>query len=112
MVAKRIRFYVIDAYQVALEADMGRRINTVMQTCFFAISGILPQDEAIAAIKHAVEKTYGRKGRRIAELNYRAIDKTLACLHEVPVPAEFAATDIRVPERTARRAASMTSSAS
>lgn len=89
MVAKRIRFYIIDAYRVALEADMGRRINTVMQTCFFAISGILPQDEAIAAIKHAVEKTYGRKGRRIAELNYRAIDKTLACLHEVAVPAEY-----------------------
>jgi pyruvate-ferredoxin/flavodoxin oxidoreductase len=91
MVAKRIRFYVIDAYRVALEADMGRRINTVMQTCFFAISGILPQDEAIAAIKHAVEKTYGRKGRRIAELNCRAIDKTLACLHEVAVPADYVA---------------------
>jgi len=83
MLDRRISFYVIDAYQVALDADMGRRINTVMQTCFFAISGILPQDEAIAAIKHAVEKTYGRKGRRIAELNYRAIDKTLACLHKV-----------------------------
>jgi pyruvate-ferredoxin/flavodoxin oxidoreductase len=88
MVEKRIRFYVIDAYQVALDADMGRRINTVMQTCFFAISGILPQDDAIAAIKHAVEKTYGRKGRRIAELNYRAIDKTLACLHAVDYPLE------------------------
>ena len=87
MVEKRIGFYVIDAYQVALEADMGRRINTVMQTCFFAISGILPQADAIAAIKHAVEKTYGRKGRRIAELNYRAIDKTLACLNKVEVPA-------------------------
>ena len=87
MVEKRIGFYVIDAYQVALEADMGRRINTVMQTCFFAISGILPQADAIAAIKHAVEKTYGRKGRRIAELNYRAIDKTLACLKKVEVPA-------------------------
>ena len=87
MVEKRIDFYVIDAYKVALEADMGRRINTVMQTCFFAISGILPQEDAIAAIKHAVEKTYGRKGRRIAELNYRAIDKTLACLSKVEVPA-------------------------
>ncbi|MDP3537775.1 MAG: pyruvate:ferredoxin (flavodoxin) oxidoreductase [Azonexus sp.] len=83
MVEKRINFYVIDAYQVALDADMGRRINTVMQTCFFAISGILPQEDAIAAIKHAVEKTYGRKGRRIAELNYRAIDMTLASLHQV-----------------------------
>ena len=94
MVDKRISFYVIDAYKVALEADMGRRINTVMQTCFFAISGILPQEDAIAAIKHAVEKTYGRKGRRIAELNYRAIDKTLACLHKIEVPsiADSAAT--------------------
>nr|MBL8411547.1 pyruvate:ferredoxin (flavodoxin) oxidoreductase [Dechloromonas sp.] len=84
---RKIVFYVIDAYKVAQEADMGRRINTVMQTCFFAISGILPQDEAIAAIKHAVEKTYGRKGRRIAELNYRAIDQTLACLHRVDYDA-------------------------
>ena len=99
MVAKRIRFYVIDAYRVALEADMGRRINTVMQTCFFAISGILPQDEAIAAIKHAVEKTYGRKGRRIAELNYRAIDKTLACLHEVVVPTEYVAPESHAARR-------------
>jgi pyruvate-ferredoxin/flavodoxin oxidoreductase len=85
MLDKRIEFYVIDAYRVALEADMGRRINTVMQTCFFAISGILPPDDAIAAIKHAVEKTYGRKGRRIAELNFRAIDMTLACLRQVPL---------------------------
>lgn len=88
MIEKRIRFYVIDAYQVAQEAEMGRRINTVMQTCFFAISGILPQEEALEAIKRAVEKTYGRKGRRIAELNFRAIDKTLACLHAVVLPAE------------------------
>jgi len=99
MVAKRIRFYVIDAYRVALEADMGRRINTVMQTCFFAISGILPQDEAIAAIKHAVEKTYGRKGRRIAELNCLAIDKTLACLHEVAVPTEYVAPENHAAQR-------------
>lgn len=91
MIEKQIRFYVIDAYQVAQDADMGRRINTVMQTCFFAISGILPQEDAIAAIKHAVEKTYGRKGRRIAELNYRAIDKTLACLHAVALPSETTA---------------------
>ncbi|WP_412480952.1 pyruvate:ferredoxin (flavodoxin) oxidoreductase [Azonexus sp. IMCC34839] len=91
IVAKRIKLYVIDAYQVAQAANMGRRINTVMQTCFFAISGILPQDQAIAAIKHAVEKTYGRKGRRIAELNFRAIDQTLASLHAVAIPT---ATDI------------------
>ena len=90
MIDKHIHLHVIDAYRVAQDAGMGRRINTVMQTCFFAISGILPQDEAIAAIKHAVEKTYGRKGRRIAELNYRAIDMTLACLHEVALPQSHA----------------------
>jgi pyruvate-ferredoxin/flavodoxin oxidoreductase len=90
MIEKHIQFYTIDAYQVSLDADMGRRINTVMQTCFFAISGILPQEDAITAIKHAVEKTYGRKGRRIAELNYRAIDKTLASLNQVVVPTDVA----------------------
>ena len=93
MVDKKISFWVIDAYQVALEAGMGRRINTVMQTCFFAISGILPQDQAIAAIKRAVEKTYGRKGRRIAEQNYRAIDATVAALQRVEVPATLDAAD-------------------
>ena len=98
MVEKRIAFHVIDAYKVADEAGMGRRINTVMQTCFFAISGILPQEQAIAAIKHAVEKTYGRKGRRIAELNCRAIDTTIARLHQVEVPA---ALDASAPETLA-----------
>ncbi|MDG3064473.1 pyruvate:ferredoxin (flavodoxin) oxidoreductase [Thauera mechernichensis] len=93
MVEKKISFWVIDAYQVALDAGMGRRINTVMQTCFFAISGILPQDQAIAAIKRAVEKTYGRKGRRIAEQNYRAIDATVAALQRVDVPETPAAPD-------------------
>ncbi|MDQ1315286.1 MAG: pyruvate-ferredoxin/flavodoxin oxidoreductase [Pseudomonadota bacterium] len=83
---KRLRLWVIDAYAVAAEAGMGRRINTVMQTCFFAISGILPKDEAIAAIKHAVDKTYGKKSKRLVELNYRAIDTTLAELHQVAVP--------------------------
>ncbi len=90
---KEIAFHVIDAYAVAQDSGMGRRINTVMQTCFFAISGILPQDEAIAAIKHAVEKTYGRKGRRIAEQNFKAIDRTLACLHRVQPPAGDVAVD-------------------
>ncbi len=93
LIAKRIHFYVIDAYKVAQEADMGRRINTVMQTCFFAISGILPEADAIAAIKHAVEKTYGRKGRRIAEFNYQAIDKTVACLHRVALPDTVSAVE-------------------
>ncbi|HJX58382.1 MAG TPA: pyruvate:ferredoxin (flavodoxin) oxidoreductase, partial [Thiobacillus sp.] len=83
---KRLQLWVIDAYAVAAEAGMGRRINTIMQTCFFAISGILPKDEAIAAIKHAVDKTYGKKSRRLVELNYRAIDTTLAELHQVAIP--------------------------
>src|SRR5512143_2901585 len=84
---KRLKLWVIDAYAVAAEAGMGRRINTIMQTCFFAISGVLPKDKAIAAIKHAVDKTYGKKSRRLVELNYRAIDTTLARLHQVAIPA-------------------------
>jgi pyruvate-ferredoxin/flavodoxin oxidoreductase len=84
--AKRLALWVIDAYAVAAAAGMGRRINTIMQTCFFAISGLLPRDAAIAAIKQAVDKTYGRKSRRLAELNHRAIDMTLAHLHRVAVP--------------------------
>ena len=86
MIDKRIRFYTIDAYQVAQDAQMGKRINTIMQTCFFAISDVLPREQAIAAIKAAVEKTYGRKGGRILEFNFRAIDATLASLHAVPLP--------------------------
>jgi pyruvate-ferredoxin/flavodoxin oxidoreductase len=85
MLDKNIRFYVIDGYAVAEKTSMGRRINTIMQTCFFAISGVLPQDQAITAIKHAVEKTYGKKGSRMVELNMNAIDETLANLHAVPL---------------------------
>jgi pyruvate-ferredoxin/flavodoxin oxidoreductase len=85
---KRLQLWVIDAYAVAEEAGMGRRINTIMQTCFFAISGILPKDEAIAAIKQAVDKTYGKKSKRLVELNYRAIDMTLAKLHRVAIPEQ------------------------
>ncbi|MFP4358036.1 MAG: pyruvate:ferredoxin (flavodoxin) oxidoreductase [Puniceicoccaceae bacterium] len=88
LIEKEIRFYVIDAYAVARETGMGNRINTIMQTCFFAISGILPREEAIARIKGAIEKTYGRKGRTIVEKNFAAVDGSLANLHEVPVPAE------------------------
>ncbi|MDH5231608.1 MAG: pyruvate:ferredoxin (flavodoxin) oxidoreductase [Gammaproteobacteria bacterium] len=88
IIDKQIKFYCIDAYGVASHNGMGKRINTVMQTCFFAISGILPRDKAINAIKDAVAKTYGKKGRRIVELNYRAIDDTLASLQEVIIPAK------------------------
>jgi pyruvate-ferredoxin/flavodoxin oxidoreductase len=83
VIDREITLYTIDAYGVAQRSGMGKRINTIMQTCFFAISGILPKDEAIASIKDAVQKTYGRKGRRIIELNFKAIDETLACLHQV-----------------------------
>ncbi len=83
---KKIRFYSIDAYAVAQQAGMGKRINTIMQTCFFAISGILPQQEAIQSIKDAVQKSYGKKGKRIVEMNYKAIDKTLEGLQQLTIP--------------------------
>lgn len=83
---KQLSFYAIDAYRVAEQAGLGRRINTIMQTCFFVLAGILPRDEAITAIKRAVEKTYGKKSRRLAELNFRAIDMTLENLHRIEVP--------------------------
>jgi pyruvate-ferredoxin/flavodoxin oxidoreductase len=86
MIEKGLRFYVIDAYSVAREAGMGGRINTIMQTCFFAISGVLPKDEAIAKIKEAIEKTYGKKGPEIVQKNFKAVDQTLAALQEVTVP--------------------------
>ncbi|QFU75854.1 pyruvate:ferredoxin (flavodoxin) oxidoreductase [Halioglobus maricola] len=98
MLDKNIRFFAIDAYGVAERSGMGKRINTIMQTCFFAISGILPRDQAIASIKEAVVKTYGRKGRRIVELNNRAIDETLACLHEIPL-GQPTATAVAQPDR-------------
>ncbi|WP_456374611.1 pyruvate:ferredoxin (flavodoxin) oxidoreductase [Thiolapillus sp.] len=88
ILAKDIKLWVIDAYRVAKETGMGRRINTIMQTCFFAISGVLPRDEAIEKIKNAVEKTYGRKGRKIVQRNFDAIDASLAALHEVTLPDE------------------------
>ena len=88
MIDKKIRLYVIDGYAVAEKSGMGKRINTIMQTCFFAISGVLPQDQAITAIKHAVEETYGKKGRHIVELNFKAIDETLASLQAIPIPAQ------------------------
>ncbi len=86
IVEKRLQLWVVDAYAVAAEAGMGRRINTIMQTCFFAISGILPKETAIAAIKQAVDKTYGKKSRRLVELNYKAIDMTLEHLQQVNLP--------------------------
>ncbi len=80
---KRLRFFVIDAYKVARETGMGGRLNTIMQTCFFAVSGVLPKDEAIAAIKHTIEKTYGKRGEAVVKKNFDAVDQTLAHLAEV-----------------------------
>ncbi len=88
MLAKGVKLWAIDAYKVARETGMGRRINTIMQTCFFAISGVLPRDEAIAKIKEAVEKTYGRKGRKIVERNFAAIDAALDGLFQVELPGQ------------------------
>ena len=92
LIEKKLDFYVIDAYKVAYESGMGRRINTIMQTCFFAISGILPRDEAIKKIKTAVEKTYGKKGQKVVERNFQAIDATLANLCQVTVPSQVTST--------------------
>ncbi|MCG6940481.1 MAG: pyruvate:ferredoxin (flavodoxin) oxidoreductase, partial [Thiohalocapsa sp.] len=86
IIDKGLNFYVIDAYDIAEKTGMGRRINTIMQTCFFAISGILPKDEAIEQIKQAVKKTYGKKGQRLLDRNYAAIDAALDGLHQVQVP--------------------------
>ncbi len=86
IVNKHLHLYIIDAYKVAKEAGMGGRINTVMQVCFFAISGVLPRDEAINEIKDSIIKTYGKKGEEIVEKNLQAVDQTLGNLYEVAVP--------------------------
>jgi len=86
LITKKAKFYVIDGYTVARETGMGARMNTIMQTCFFAISGVLPRDEAIAAIKDSIKKTYGVKGDEIVQMNFRAVDQTLDRLYEVKVP--------------------------
>jgi len=85
LLAKKAKFYVIDATKVARESGMGGRINTIMQVCFFALSGVLPKDEAIEAIKKSIKKTYGKKGEEVVKMNLQAVDNTLAHLHEVAV---------------------------
>jgi pyruvate-ferredoxin/flavodoxin oxidoreductase len=83
LLAKEVRFFVIDATKVARDSGMGGRINTIMQVCFFALSGVLPKDEAIEAIKHSIAKTYGKKGEEVVRMNLQAVDNTLAHLYEV-----------------------------
>ncbi|HEY9703290.1 MAG TPA: 2-oxoacid:acceptor oxidoreductase family protein, partial [Allocoleopsis sp.] len=86
LVKKRVKFYVINAHKVAKETGMGAHINTAMQVCFFAVSGVLPKDEAIEQIKQSIRKTYGKKGVDVVNMNLRAVDQTLANLYEVKVP--------------------------
>jgi pyruvate-ferredoxin/flavodoxin oxidoreductase len=92
IIAKKLQFYVIDGYTVAREAGMGNRINTIMQTGFFAISGVLPRDEAIEHIKKAIKKTYGKRGEVVVQQNFAAVDAALAHLHQVKVPEKVSAT--------------------
>ncbi|MEW6382248.1 MAG: pyruvate:ferredoxin (flavodoxin) oxidoreductase [bacterium] len=92
IIDKKMKLYTIDAFTVAKEAQLGVRINTIMQTCFFAISGVLPRDEAIAKIKEAIQESYGKKGEQIVQMNFKAVDHALANLHEVPVPAKVTST--------------------
>ena len=77
IIEKKLKFYVIDGYEVAKKTGMGGRINTIMQTCFFAISGVLPREEAIEAIKHSIEKTYGKRGESVVQKNFAAVDAAL-----------------------------------
>ncbi len=92
IIRKRIKLYTIDAYAVAKEKQLGNRINTIMQTCFFAISGVLPPEAAIEKIKDSIRKTYGKRGEPVVRQNFAAVDAALAHLHEVPVPAEATST--------------------
>jgi pyruvate-ferredoxin/flavodoxin oxidoreductase len=96
IIDKKMKVYAIDAYMVAKEAHMGARINTIMQTCFFAISGVLPKDRAIDAIKDSIRKTYGPKGEDLVERNCRAVDQTLDNLYQIPIPDRPTST-IEVP---------------
>jgi pyruvate-ferredoxin/flavodoxin oxidoreductase len=108
ILSKHLRLFVIDAVSVARDNGMANRINTVMQTCFFALSGVLPRDEAIRHIKHAIEKTYAKRGRDVIERNFAAVDSTLEHLHEVAVPDRVNATRRRPPPVSANAPAFVT----
>ncbi|NOZ75738.1 MAG: pyruvate:ferredoxin (flavodoxin) oxidoreductase [FCB group bacterium] len=90
---KKLNFYNINALEVAKKTGMGVRINTIMQTCFFAISGILPREEAIQKIKDAIQKTYGQKGEEVVRKNFNAVDQTLAHLHQVSPPNQLTGSE-------------------
>ncbi len=97
IIEKQLKFYVIDAYDLAKKLGLGVRINTIMQTCFFAISGILPLEEAIAHIKNAIRKTYGKRGEAVVRMNFAAVDAALEHLHEVKYPNKVTSTRTRPP---------------
>ncbi|MCM2334615.1 MAG: pyruvate:ferredoxin (flavodoxin) oxidoreductase, partial [Anaeromyxobacteraceae bacterium] len=97
IIQKQLKFFVIDGNKVARETGMGTRINTIMQTCFFAISGVLPRDEAIGHIKKTIEKTYARKGAEVVRKNFQAVDETLANLFEVKVAGRKVTAAARPP---------------
>jgi pyruvate-ferredoxin/flavodoxin oxidoreductase len=97
IIDKKIRFFAIDAYDLARRAGMGTRINTIMQTCFFAIAGLLPRDEAVKYIKKAIEKTYGKRGPEVVRRNCEVVDQALAHMHEICVPATATARHARPP---------------
>ncbi|MGB3715062.1 MAG: pyruvate:ferredoxin (flavodoxin) oxidoreductase [Candidatus Promineifilaceae bacterium] len=103
IIDKKLTFYVVDGYKVAGQTGMGRRINTIMQTCFFALSGVLPTDEAIAAIKNAIQKTYGKRGEAVVEQNFAAVDTALSFLEKVAVPAS-ASSDFERPPLVSAKA--------
>ncbi len=105
IIDKQLRFYVINADKVARDSGMGRRINTIMQTCFFALAGVLPQDEAIEKIKYSIKKTYGKKGDKIVAMNLQAVDNTLENLHKVEIN-DISCRDValqRLPESTLQK---------
>lgn len=95
IIAKQLKVYVIDAYRIAEEAGLGKRINTIMQTCFFEISQVIPKELALAKIKESIRKSYGKRGAAVVEQNIRAVDMALAHLHEVHIPERVSATQDR-----------------
>ena len=97
IIEKELSVYIIDATTVAKDTGMSGRINTIMQTCFFALSGVLPKEEAIKQIKYAIEKTYSKKGKAIVEQNYKAVDATLENLYEVIIPATVSSISAMLP---------------
>ena len=97
LIDKKLKFFVIDAHRIAKDVGLGARINTIMQPCFFQLSGVLPVDEVLPRIKAGIEKAYGKRGRGVVEKNFVAVDQAISELSEVKVPAEATSTLHRMP---------------